>query len=509
MKKLFGSVAFRVAVLALSVALQVFSLVAMYAAFRRFFAWFYAFCLLLAAVAVGVIVRKDDVPEYKIAWLIPIMLFPLAGGLVYLMLGRYHLSRREKERVHDIAVHYEKAMSAMPETGAEEALRQQDPSAAQQARYLKHHANAPLFQNTQTRYFPLGEDLLAAMLPELEAAQRFIFMEYFIIRPGKMWDAVLDVLTRKAAEGVDVRLMYDDMGCLFSLPVDFPAQMQARGIQCSAFNRFSTIFNSRFNNRDHRKICVVDGNVGFTGGINLADEYINENRRLGHWKDTAVELRGEGVYSLTVMFLALWDFIRPAREDFSAFAPTLSLTAPGFAQPFTDVPGDEEDVGETMYRNILCKAKQYVYITTPYLIIDSAMSAALTTAAKCGVDVRVITPGIPDKKMVFLLTRSYYKRLLKAGVRVFEYTPGFVHAKEFVSDDTTAVVGTINLDYRSLYLHYECAVWMYGTPAVAAVRDDFLATQRLSCEITLDTLRRLPVYQRALLSFLRVFAPLM
>ncbi|MEG2393651.1 MAG: cardiolipin synthase [Ruthenibacterium sp.] len=507
MRKIFGSVTFRIIVLVLMVLLQLGVLVTMFLVFEKYFVWFYAFCIILAIIAVLYIVRQDSNPAYKIAWLIPIMLLPILGGLLYLMFGRYRITRREQRRSHEIAGRYKEALCAVPDAAA--ALYAENPVAAQQTRYLDAYADAPVFAGTQAEYLPLGEAMFDALLTELEQAQHFIFLEYFIIRAGKMWDSVLEVLTRKAAAGVDVRVMYDDMGCLFLLPADFPMLMEARGIQCCAFNRFTHIFNARFNNRDHRKICVIDGNVGFTGGINLSDEYINAVHPHGHWKDTAVLLRGQAVYSLTAMFLSIWDFLRCIDEDFAAFAPTKTYENAGYVQPFTDSPTDDEPVGETMYMNILNKAQRYVYIVTPYLIIDNEMITAMSIAAKSGVDVRIITPGVPDKKTVYFVTRSYYEVLLKAGIKIYEYTPGFVHAKSFVSDDTTAVVGTINLDYRSLYLHYECAAWMYGTPCVADIRDDFLATQAQCREVTLDSIQRLSLAQRGFLSILRIFAPLM
>ena len=272
------------------------------------------------------------------------------------------------------------------------------------------------------------------------------------------------------------------------------------------------ILSSRFNTRDHRKICVIDGNVGFTGGINLADEYINAYEKHGHWKDTSILLKGEAVFNLTVMFLSMWDYLdgTTGKTDYSRYYPTVwDENAKGYVQPFADNPLDDEAVGETVYLNLINKAKRYVYITTPYLILSSEMFTALTSAAKCGVDVRIITPHVPDKWYVHAVSRSHYQPLIEAGVKIYEYTPGFIHAKTFVVDDDYAVVGTINLDYRSLYLHFECAVWMYQTPSVAQVRDDFFKTQQISQEITLEECRSLSFPRRLGRSVLRVFAPLM
>lgn len=508
MKKVFGFIVFRIAVMVVTVLVQLAVLVVMFLLFQKYFVWFYSICILAAVISVLYIVRDDgNNPAYKIAWIIPIMALPILGGLLYLIFGKSHVTKREQVRMQSIFTRYDEAMSAAPHAAAE--LEAIDRNAALQSQYLERQAGAPVFGGTQVQYLPLGEDMLEAMLTELSQAKRFIFMEYFIIQPGKMWDSILEVLARKAAEGVDVRVMYDDMGCLFLLPKNYPAKLEAMGIKCCVFNRFKHIFNSRFNNRDHRKICVVDGNVGFTGGVNLADEYINAVQKHGHWKDTAVMLHGQAVYSLTVMFLSVWDFTRGLDEDFTLYQPSQEYDAQGFVQPFTDSPGDDDPVGEAMYMNMLGRAQKYVYMITPYLIIDNEMVTAMTLAAKSGVDVRLITPGIPDKKIIYFVTKSYYEVLLKAGIKIYEYTPGFVHAKSFVSDDTTAVVGTINLDYRSLYLHYECAAWMYGTPAVADIRDDFLQMQQKGREITLDSIQRLGGLQRVFLSILRIFAPLM
>ena len=513
MKKFSGGIAARILAVVLIVCLQAAALVVMFLFFQKYFAYFYAFCGLVSLAVVLYLLREDSSPEYKIAWLIPISLLPIFGGLLYLLFGRIRPTRREKALGSAVTRRYKEALSAPPfarDAGkARQALGAQSHAAARQSAYIEAMAEAPVFSGTQTRYFPLGEEMFAQMVQDLESAEKFIFMEYFILQSGHMWDTILEILVRKARAGVDVRLMYDDLGCLFLLPGGYARQLEAQGIQCCAFNRFTNIFSSRFNNRDHRKICVVDGNVGYTGGINLADEYINAVKKHGHWKDTAVRLEGEAVWSLTAMFLSLWCYVRGKDEDFLPFAPTETAPGDGFVQPFTDSPMDDEPVGETVYAQLLAGARHSVYITTPYLIIDSVMLHALCAAAKSGVDVRLITPGIPDKKTVFFLTRSYYEVLLRAGVKIYEYAPGFVHAKSFVADGETAVVGTINLDYRSLYLHYECAVWMHKTSAVQRVHEDFLATQALCRAVTLDDCTRLPLLKRVFLSFLRVFSPLL
>lgn len=507
MKRIFGTVWFRIAALVLSVCLQIGVYVCLFLFFSDYGILFTLVCSILSAAAVMRIVLKDTCPEYKIAWIIPIMVFPIFGGALYLIFGHSILSKRERRRISSISERYGQSLSAIRSSLPD--LEKVSRTAAFQARYLEQHSAAPLCDGTDVHYFPLGEDMYASLIDDLKSAKRFIFLEYFIISEGEMWNTVCDVLEQKAKEGVDVRLMYDDLGCLFHLPGDFYLKMQKKGIRCCPFNRFRHIFNSRFNNRDHRKICVIDGNIGYTGGINLSDEYINRIVKHGHWKDTAVRLQGRAVSSLTGMFLSVWDYFSGDVTDFSQFLSAESVNAKGFVQPFSCSPDSPEPVGENMYINFLNKAREYVYITTPYLIIDSNMVTALTVAAKSGIDVRIITPGIPDKKIVYFLTRSYYRVLVEAGVRIYEYTPGFIHAKSAVSDDSTAVVGTINLDYRSLYLHYECAVWMHGTDCVKEIRDDFLSTLEQCREVLPGSIKKMSAIQRMWLAFLRIFAPLM
>ena len=350
---------------------------------------------------------------------------------------------------------------------------------------------------------------------ELSQAKKYIFIEYFIINDGVMWRTILDILEKKAAEGVDVRLIYDGFGCLTTLPYKYDEEIRKKGIKCVIFNPFRPFLNIIQNNRDHRKLCIIDGWVGFTGGVNLADEYINQRERFGHWKDTAVMLKGEAVWNMTIMFLHMWDVILRSREpvDYTKYLPHAihkeEFEGSGFIQPFSDTPLDHEIVGENVYMNIINRAKHYVYICTPYLIIDNEMMTSLCLAAKSGIDVRIMTPGIPDKKMVFLLTQSYYQQLIEAGVKIYEYQPGFLHAKSFVCDDEVAVVGTINLDYRSLYLHFEDGVWMYKNDAIADIKRDFLDTLEYCNPVGVEfcTGRKLPV--RIMQNILRLFAPML
>lgn len=465
---------------------------------------------ILSFLFVLYIITKQDEGTYKILWLLVILIAPIPGALLYAVFGNKRTAGPLRRRLERSA----KALPSMEDGGeALEALAHAEPRLSQTFRWMEKTTGYPLRFNTGATYYPIGEELYAAMLRELEKAETFIFAEYFIIARGEMWDTMVEIMARKAAAGVDVRVMYDDLGCMLTLPAHYKRVLEEKGIRCCVFNPFVPVLSSRLNNRDHRKICVIDGHTGFTGGINLADEYINAYKKHGHWKDSAVLLRGDAVWSLTLMFLSLWDYMCGSREDYALYHPRRYLPEPvpsdGIVQPYTDSPLDDEAVGETVYLNLINKADRYVYITTPYLIISNEMITALTTAAKSGLDVRIITPHIADKWYVHAVTRAYYEVLIEAGVRIFEYTPGFIHAKTFTVDDEYGVVGTINLDFRSLYLHFECAAWMYRCSCIPVMREDFLRTQQVSQEVTLEECRGVNLVTRVVRSVLRVFAPLM
>ncbi len=505
-----GTVLARLFVIILSILIQFGIVVSVGFALDEYSTFFYGVLALLSFCCAVYILTREAQQEQKILWIILFTWVPFLGGLIYFTLSGKALRNKNMKFHQNISEEYEKAMSHVNDYVSE--LEGIDKQSGKQSHYLKNTSKAPLFKNTQMQYFKLGEEKQAALLAELEKAEKFIFLEYFIVEQGVMWDAIEEILARKASQGVDVRLMYDDLGCITTLPSNFPKRMEKMGIKCRVFNKFTHMFNSSFNHRDHRKICVIDGNVGFTGGINLADEYINAVVKHGHWKDTAVMLKGDAVYSLTVMFLTLWDAITNTKERYSDFMPTKSYETDGFIQPFYDEPLDDDQVGECLYMSMLNRAENYVYITSPYLIISGEMLAALSIAAKSGIDVRLLLPGIPDKKIVQFLARSFYGALVNAGVRVYEYTPGFVHSKMFISDDKTAVVGTINLDYRSLALHYECGVWMHGSSIVSDIKEDFLTTLEKCHEVTVDNYERKGRFGSLKLFFLailRIFAPLL
>lgn len=508
MKKILRFLTQRVVLTALLILIQALLLFGIIWKLNNYFIYFYAFSVLLSLLLTLRIINNKSNPAFKIAWLIPILLFPVLGGLVYLVFGSDRTGKYIRNKMGRIEKEMQDGISKANERSGIEKM---PPDVVNQSHYISNSAHCPPYKNTTVEYLPMGEVKFERMVQELKKAKRYIFMEYFIIQEGTMWNTILDVLEEKAKEGVDVRVIYDDMGCILTLPTGYEKTLREKGIQCQIFNPFIPILSSHFNTRDHRKICVIDGNVGFTGGINLADEYINGYEKHGHWKDTAILLKGEAVFSLTTMFLSMWDYlIKKEGEDYAAYYPdSWDENAQGIVQPFADNPLDDEAVGETVYLNLINKAKRYVYITTPYLILSNEMVTAMNTAAKSGVDVRIITPYVPDKWYVHAVSRSYYEMLVEAGVKIYEYTPGFVHAKTFVVDDEYAVVGTINLDYRSLYLHFECAAWMYKASCVTDVRDDFLKTQQMSQEITLEECRNISIPRRLGRSVLRVLAPLM
>lgn len=439
------------------------------------------FLNLISLLVVLYIINRNSNPTVKLAWVVPILTIPLFGGIIYLLFGGKSPTRNMRRKLEKSA---ELLKPLKPDHSAlTENIFESDPSIGGQIRYF-NRGGFPVYQNTECRYFELGDTLLPVLLEELEKAKKFIFIEFFIVAEGAMWDSILDILKRKASEGVDVRILYDDVGSITRLPYGYDRELEKSGVQCMAFNAFKPVLSIVMNNRDHRKILVIDGNVGLTGGINLADEYINQKQRFGHWKDTAVLLRGEAVWSLTILFLEMWNAFRPTDTDFTKFMPDFSTeetpVSDGYVLPYGDSPLDDEVFAENVYLNVINNAKRYLYIFTPYLIVDNEMVTALRLAALRGVDVRIITPAIPDKKTIFHLTRSHYEVLIASGIKIFEYTPGFMHAKSFVCDDEIAIVGTINLDYRSLYLHFECGAFFYKSGIVAAVRDDFLKTQAVS-----------------------------
>lgn len=514
-KRLIKMLCHRLVFVGVALILQLAGIIIFFGFLSSYSEWFYAGCILLEILIGLKIINDKSNPSYKIAWLIPILLVPIFGAVIYLVFGRVRFIKKDEELRRKVSANFNHALKRG--TPVKECFSDPDDKAIiGQANYLEKYAGAPVYTDCYTEFFPLGENKFESMLTELANAKHFIFLEYFIIDEGRMWDTVLDLLVKKVKEGVEVRVLYDDMGCLFTLPGGYYKKLQELGIKAKACNPFIPVLTPYLNNRDHRKILVIDGHTGYTGGINLADEYINEYEKHGHWKDCSVMIKGKAVESLTAMFLSMWDVSNHTEEGFSEFAfdrygheMLLPQKTSGLVCPYGDSPLDDELVGENVYFNLIGAAKDYLYIETPYLILDHDMIMALSNASKRGVDVRIMTPYVADKWFVHLVTQSYYTELIEAGVKIYEYTPGFVHAKIFVSDDTTATVGTINLDYRSLYLHYECGVWMYRSDCIADIKADFLKTLEKCRQMSPEDIAKQPLWKRVCRPILKAFAPLL
>ena len=490
--------------------LQAFALFSLLQWFGELLPHYFGGTLLVTAAMMVYLLNQDMDNNVRITWLVVTALMPVLGVPLFWYTKSDVGHNALKRRLLDLEGQTRAQLPQNEQTV--ELLQEQAPEAMPLARYLRGKGGGfPVYADTVATYFNGGEAMFDEMLRQLETAKKYIFLEYFIVDEGLMWGRILEVLARKAAQGVDVRLIYDDFGSLLGLPSDFVVQMERAHIRCIPFNPVVPLVSLVMNHRDHRKIVVVDGNTAYTGGINLADEYINEEERFGYWKDAALRTEGAAVWNFTVMFLDHWNAFRPSEEDYAPFMPqaeSLSAQSDGVIQPYGDRPLDEEALAETVYLNIINQAQRYVYIYTPYFAVGETMLEALKAAAKRGVDVRLVLPGIPDKKLVFRLTRSYYVPLLRAGVRIYEFTPGFLHAKCYVSDDRAAVVGSINMDYRSLFLHFECGALLLYNSQVIALRDDVLRTLPECREVQLADCRT-SLAGTLLDSVLRLLSPLM
>lgn len=467
--------------------------------------------LVIVSLYIGTIlaiVNRNMPPESKVTWLL-FAVVPVFGFLLYLMIGERRLSKKEiqqLEKMDSMKFREDNSYDLRVE------LKQENKSAFGIVKsLLSMDHNADVYDGTASQYFSLGEEMFEAMLDDLRSAKKFIFLEFYIIDPGVMWSRVLEILVDKVQQGVEVKLLYDDIGCMATLSGDYTKRLRKMGIDAHKFNKVIPRMTVAYNNRDHRKILVVDGQVGYTGGINLADEYINHIVRFGHWKDGGVRLEGSAVKALTRLFLMNWYINRGEITDFDRYHfDSQRVEGKGLYIPYGSGPKPiyKEQVGKAVYQNIINQAIDYVYITTPYLIIDYDLTEDIKNAAMRGVDVRIVTPFIPDKKLIQIVTRGAYPDLLEAGVKIYEYTPGFIHSKNVISDDELAVVGTINFDYRSLVHHYENAVLMYQTESIADIKQDFEDLFDVSKEISLETLQN-SWYQRLLKEIMQLFAPLL
>ena len=488
-------------------AMEFLAIIGILVALCYYVPYFYIFCWITEIACIIKIVSSEDNPDFKIPWLIVVMVIPIAGFMLYFMFSKRTLKKKYIKRLGYMKSNvYKKDDSEILSR-----LEKENESVAAEARMLCNIADAHLFDNTKTEYFPLGEDMCERMLEDLLTAEKFIYMEYFVIEPGKFWNSILEILKVKAASGVEVKIIYDDIGCVGTLPGKYFMILRQYGIYAIPFSMLRGSADSEFNNRSHRKITVIDGRIGYTGGINIADEYINEVVKFGHWKDTAVRIEGEAVFELTKLFLIDYGTNVKEAPDFrSDLYPEMSVEAVGYLIPFGDGPSPiySRRVGKTIIQNLLATSKKYVWMTTPYLIIDNDLCTSIENAALRGVDVRITVPHIPDKKIIFGMTRSFYHRLMQAGVKIYEYEPGFIHAKSYLADGERGIIGTINLDYRSLVHHFENGIWMYKCTALCDMKNDIEETMKKSIEIKPDMLKT-SLFASFVRSLVKIFSPML
>ncbi len=487
--------------------LEVIAIIGVMVALCLYVPYFYIAVAVTTVLVELKIIASDDNPDYKIPWILVVLTIPVAGLMLYFIFGSRKLKKKYIKRLNNLNnLSYKKDNNDLIKK-----LEKENSTASNQAKLLINTSKAHLFNNTKQTYFSSGEDYHKALLEDLKKAKKFIYLEYFIIEEGKFWNSILEVLKEKSSQGIDVKVAFDDIGCMSTLPGDYSKQLKKFGIEATPFSRMKGQADNEFNNRNHRKITVIDGIIGYTGGINIADEYINEVERFGHWKDVGIRLEGEAVWELTKLFLI--DFGINHKNPFSVpdnLYPTVDLTEKGYVIPFGDGPKPlyERRVGKTIIQEMLATATKYVYITTPYLIIDNELCTSIENAALRGVDVRIIVPYIPDKKIIFNMTKSFYKRFLDCGVKIYEYEPGFIHAKTYIADDKYAIIGTINLDYRSLVHHFENGVWLYDCECIKDLKTDIDNTLEKSIKVEQSMLKT-SVFNRLFRALVRIFAPML
>lgn len=498
---------FRYIVSIFLIVLETLAVIAVMSLLTIYIPYFYFAVVITQFVVAIAIINRNDNPDYKLPWLFLDMLIPIVGFMLYFMFYSRKLSKKQIKRLEQLT----KQQMQKDDTEELSKISFENTIIKSQAVMLNKLSDSHIYANTDIKYFPLGEELFIAMIEELKKAKKFIFMEYFIIEGGLFWNTILEILKEKAASGVEVRVVYDDIGCMMTLPGNYYKQLKKLGIKAVPFSRLRGQANNEFNNRSHRKITVIDGKIGFTGGVNIADEYINHIEKFGHWKDVGIRLQGQAVNELTRLFLIDYNLNdKKANDHFSDYYSYEACETEGYCIPFGDGPKPiyNRQVSKSVILNMLNQAKHYVYITTPYLIIDNELIEALEHASIRGLDVRIITPHIPDKKLIFLMTRSHYNRLMRSGVKIYEYESGFVHAKTYLSDDETAMIGTINMDYRSLVHHFENGVWIYKHRVIEDIKKDFLDTQNKSIKFELSMLKE-NMFQRFIRAMVKIFSPLL
>ena len=510
--KLFGAVYSHTAIILLLILLQIGIMVLTFTYLGNYSTYMNGVISLLSFITAIYIFNEKGNPAFKMTWILFVFLVPVVGVGFYLFtkagIGTKYLGARlEKLRVETEPYMQQNEYVVHAMKGGRVAN-------ANLSHFLYNQVGFPTYGNSQAQYFPLGDDKFPVLIEELNKAEKFIFMEYFIIGEGYVWDTVLEVLRKKVKEGVEVRLMYDGTCSISLLPYEYPKQLREYGIQCKEFGPIVPILSTSQNNRDHRKICVIDGKVAFTGGVNLADEYINEKEVYGHWKDTAVKITGEAVRSFTVMYLQMWHVSENgAADEYEKYLQNIVFDKPlkddGFVIPYGEMPTVPTEVAKTVYESLFNTAKKYVHVMTPYFIVEQEFFDTMRYAAQRGVEVKMILPHIPDKKIVYYIARNYYPKLLEAGIQVYEYTPGFVHAKVFSVDGSSATVGTINLDYRSFYHHFECGCYFYDSSVIQNIEADFQRTLEDCQEVTMEYYKKLPLYQKLIGTLFKLIAPLM
>ena len=495
---------------ALLIFIEFLMLLALFHKFSEYSGFIFEAMVFAGVIVMIYIINEKSNPAYKIAWIIPIMLFPLVGSMLYLFVkfnfGNLAAKGILQKNIKETRGYAKTSKEIREEIEAEES------KFLKVANYIENAGGYPAWKNTSMQYFPLGDLCLEPILEELEKAKEYIFLEYFMIEEGIFWNQILEILERKAEQGLDVRVIYDDFGCVSLLPRRYHVLLNKKGIKARKYAALSPFLSTHLNNRDHRKMIVIDGKVAISGGINLCDEYINAYEKYGHWKDNGFIIKGDAVHNYCLMFLQMWHSIAIEKtDDYAKYLDRkpISVEAPGYVIPYGDGPHQEENVAEQVYMDIISRATKYVYIMTPYLILDHEMKQNLMHASKSGVDVRIIMPHIPDKKAVFAVARTYYPHLIKSGVKIYEYTPGFVHSKMFLADDEVAVVGTINLDFRSMYLHYECGSLFYKTQGLSDIKEDFENTFEMCQLITMKEYYRFPLLQKVIGRSLRIIGPLL
>lgn len=466
----------------------------------------------LSLIAALVIINEDINPSYKVSWLILIMLFPIFGLILYTFFRDNRLKSKEKKRLSYITdkiknnVHKNEAVM--------EYLRDTDSRAYRQAEYIAANFLSTPSNDTCSTYFSPGELLFDSIKKDLKKAEHYIFIEFYIIETGRMWDEILEILKEKREEGVEVRIIYDDIGCIARLSEKQIKELNDIGIQTASFNQLSLKFSIGYNFRNHRKIVSIDGRIAYTGGINIGDNYINTEDQAIYWKDSGVRVEGEDAWSLSMMFLSIWEFFVGDDDDYAGYKPAFEpsdkvIPSNGIVQAFSDNPLTSELITENIFLNMIYSAKDYIYIKTPYLIPGDKMKSALTVAAKSGIDVRIMMPGVPDKKMVNETSKSYYADLISKGVKIYEYTPGFMHEKVMIADDIYAINSTANMDYRSMCLSFECGLWFYKARIIEPMKEDFTESFKESKLVTMEDIRNVPKYKRLSRAVFRLFSPLM